>query len=174
MSDKPNSAEFVGRVAAIIIVLSLVGGGWNAVDKYLQRKTSHDKLTTVRYHGEWLLSECNSMNLHEEGRQRELLCIGGSFIDSSSMDFVKICNVSFSGDLIHCWLCHVIHDTATFSCDAKPVEPPPTEERQLTHDEVEAFRKRNECEQRFDDNKIYEIGGMSVMAACKQNPERKP
>lgn len=52
--------------------------------------------------------------------------------------------------------------------------PKLAEERQLTHDEVEAFRKRNECEQRFDDKKIYEIDGMSVMAACKQNPERRP
>ena len=47
-------------------------------------------------------------------------------------------------------------------------------ERQLTHDEVESLRKRNECEQRFYDNKIYEVDGMSVMAACKQNPERRP
>ena len=52
--------------------------------------------------------------------------------------------------------------------------PKLAEEHQLTPDEVEAFRKRNECEQRFDDNKIYEIDGMSVMAACKQNPERRP
>ena len=49
-----------------------------------------------------------------------------------------------------------------------------TGERQLTHDEVENFRKRNECEQRFYDNKIYEIDGISVMAACKQNPQRRP
>lgn len=47
-------------------------------------------------------------------------------------------------------------------------------ERQLTKDEVESLRKRNECEQRFYDKKIYEIDGMSVMAACKQNPERRP
>lgn len=47
-------------------------------------------------------------------------------------------------------------------------------ERQLTHDEVEALRKRNECEQRFYDRNIYQIVGMSVMAACKQNSERRP
>lgn len=38
--------------------------------------------------------------------------------------------------------------------------PELAEERQLTHDEVEALRKRNECEQRFYDNKIYEVDGM--------------
>jgi len=47
-------------------------------------------------------------------------------------------------------------------------------ERQLTKDEVESLRRRNECEQRFYDNKIYEVDGRSVMAACKQNPERRP
>jgi hypothetical protein len=52
--------------------------------------------------------------------------------------------------------------------------PKLAEERQLTKDEVEGLRKRNECEQRFYDNKIYEVDGRSVMAACKQNPERRP
>lgn len=82
------------------------------------------------------------MNLLEEGWERELVCIG-SFTDSSSMDFIKICNIRF-----HCWLCHRINDTATFSCDTKPVEPRPTEERQrqLNPDEVESLRKRNECD----------------------------
>ena len=47
-------------------------------------------------------------------------------------------------------------------------------ERQLTKDEVESLRKRNDCEQGFYDNKIYEVDGRSVMAACKQNPERRP
>ncbi len=52
--------------------------------------------------------------------------------------------------------------------------PKLAEERQLTKDEVESLRKRNECEQRFYDNKIYEVDGMSIVAACKQNPERRP
>ena len=52
--------------------------------------------------------------------------------------------------------------------------PKLAEERQLTKDEVESLRKRNECEQRFYDNKIYEVDGMSLVAACKQNPERRP
>lgn len=47
-------------------------------------------------------------------------------------------------------------------------------ERQLTDEEVESLRKRNECEQRFYDNKIYEVDGMSIVAACQQNPERRP
>ena len=47
-------------------------------------------------------------------------------------------------------------------------------ERQLTKDEVESLRKRNECEQRFYDNKIYEVDGMPIAAACKQNPETRP
>jgi hypothetical protein len=47
-------------------------------------------------------------------------------------------------------------------------------ERKLTKEEVESLRKRNECEQRLYDNKIYAVDGMSIVAACKQNPERKP
>lgn len=168
-SDARNSAsEARARIIGILLMLIFASGGGTAVWKYLRHNISHDMLAS--YHGVWLLSECDPMNLLEEGWERELVCIG-SFTDSSSMDFIKICNVSF-----HCWLCHRINDTATFSCDTKPVEPRPTEERQrqLNPDEVESLRKRNECEQRFYDNKIYEIHGMSVMAACKQNPERRP
>jgi hypothetical protein len=48
------------------------------------------------------------------------------------------------------------------------------EQRQLSRDEIDSLRKRNECENRFTDRKIYEVGGISVGAACKQNPDRMP
>jgi hypothetical protein len=50
----------------------------------------------------------------------------------------------------------------------------PPRERQLSDDEINSLRKRNECENRFTDRKIYEVDGVSIGVACKQNPDRKP
>jgi hypothetical protein len=190
---KPNSgSEVVGRIISFALIAAFVSfGGWTAVRKYLQREISHEKLTTVRYHGEWSLGEyreCNSMNLREEDTKPELDCIGSSMTVSE-----KVFDVSFSGDptyddekpngAVHYWLCRRNSTDPTFSCGANPnkpqaseeqVTPKPAEERQLTPDEIEYFRKRNECEDRFYGRKIYEVDGMSIGAACKQNPDRKP
>jgi hypothetical protein len=107
------------------------------------------------------------------------------------MDREKVFKISFSGDVtyddekpdgaVHYWLCRRNDTEPTFSCGAKeipPSEPQATEKqpepRQLTSDELEYFRKRNECEERFHNKKIYEVDGMSIGAACKQSPDRKP
>ena len=45
---------------------------------------------------------------------------------------------------------------------------------ELPSDYVESLRKRNACEQRFYDKKISSVDGVSVMEACKKNPDRKP
>jgi len=120
-------------------------------------------------------------------------CVG-----SSPMDTQKVFNVNFSGDLtydeekpegaVHFWLCRRDDADASFSCGArqnpsaesqtpsnadqtaKPAAQPA--ERQLTDSELENLRKRNECEQRFYDKKIYEVDGMSIGPACKQNSDR--
>ena len=47
-------------------------------------------------------------------------------------------------------------------------------EPELPHDYIESLRKRNVCEQRFYDKKIFSVHGMSVMEACKENPDRQP
>jgi hypothetical protein len=190
---KPVADAFV-RILSIALTLAFISGGGTAVWKYIQRqmrRISHEKLTTMHYQGEWSVGEyreCDSVNLPEERNKPELDCIGGSSAFSE-----KVFNVSFSGgltyddekptDAIHNWLCRRNSaDDPTYSCGAKetPKEqtaPKPAEERQerqLTSDEIENLRQRNECEERFYNRKIYEIGGVSVMAACKQNPNRKP
>ncbi len=50
----------------------------------------------------------------------------------------------------------------------------PPSQRELTPAEIDGLRKRNECENRFTDKKVYEVDGMSVGAACKQDPDRRP
>ncbi len=194
-TGKPDPVPEVVRIVSYVLILAFVSfGGWTALRKYLQRNISHEKLATMRYDGEWSLGEyreCNSLNLFEEDSKPELNCIG-----SSSMSRAKVFNVGFSGDLtydaekpdseIHYWVCRRNSADPAFSCSAKEnspskpqahkeqVSPEPAEERQLSSDEVEYFRKRNECEEGFYRVKIYEVDGMSIGAACKQNPSRKP
>ena len=50
------------------------------------------------------------------------------------------------------------------------VEPEP----KLPPEYIESLRKRDICEQRLYDKKIFSVHGMSVMEACKENPDRKP
>lgn len=196
-SSKPNdSASGVVRILAILLAVVLVQlGGWSAFKRYIRHRISHEKLAAVRYHGEWSLGEyreCNSMNMRDEDKRPELDCVG-----SLPMDTEKVFKVNFSGDLtfdeerpegaVHFWLCRRNDADASFSCGVR--ENPssesqtpsnedrttkPAEERQLTDSELENLRKRNECEQRFYDKKIYEVDGMSIGAACKQNPNRLP
>lgn len=164
-------------------VVFIQGGGWS----YLTHWISHEKLAAMHYRGEWSLGEyrdCTSMNLKEEDNKPQLDCLG-----PASSEEGKVFKVSFSGDLtydeekpetyVHFWLCQRNDAAASFSCSAK--ENPSAEagtakptERQLTESELENLRKRNECEQRFYDRKIYEVDGMSIGPACKQDPDRRP
>ncbi len=191
-SNKPNDpTSAVVRILAIVLAVVFVqAGGGSAFLRYIRHRISHEKLAAVRYHGEWSLGEyreCNSTNLRIA--RPELDCVG-----SSPMDTEKIFSVNFSGDLtydeekpegaVHYWLCRRNDADPSFSCGAREnpssdSQTPSTEgqtakpvERQLTESELENLRKRNECEQRFYDKRIYEVDGMSVFLACKQNPDR--
>jgi hypothetical protein len=195
-SNKPiDPTSGIVRILAIVLAMVFVGsGGGSAFLRYIRHRISHERLAVMRYHGEWSFGEyreCNSVNLREETGKPELDCVG-----SSPMDTGKVFNVNFSGDLtydeerpegvVHYWLCRRDNADASFSCGAR--ENPSTEsqtpsgadqtakpvERELTGPELENLRKRNECEQRFYGKKVYEVDGMSIGPACKQNPDRLP
>jgi hypothetical protein len=62
----------------------------------------------------------------------------------------------------------------TKSCPGQTTSHPEGGPRELNDTEIDNLRKRNECEARFWNKKIAEVDGMSVGAACKQNPDRMP
>jgi hypothetical protein len=184
----------IGAVIVVVFLSFRSFDGWSAVRNYLRRGITHEKLTKVYYHGEWVFGEyrdCHSMNLREEDKEPELYCDA-----VLSTETGKIFNVKFSGDLtydeekslgsVHFWLCRRDEADPSFSCGARrnptsksqiPTSKDQTEKpagRQLTDSEIENLRERNECEQRFYDKKIYEVNGMSIGEACKQYPARLP
>src|SRR5260370_26762103 len=92
-------AGIISTLAMVAVLIFIGGGGWSAIQRYIQRQTSHEQLAGMHYHGEWSLGEyreCNSMNLREEDKKPELDCVG-----SSPMDTEKVFNVNFSGDLTY-------------------------------------------------------------------------
>jgi hypothetical protein len=87
----------------------------------------------------------------------------------------------------------VVGDAAEESCPAgvqepypdssqQRAEPPPgwsngetpIQGRQLSKEEIEYYRKRNECEFRFMDKGIYDVDGKPIGEVCKESPDRKP
>jgi hypothetical protein len=118
----------------------------------------------------------------------EIACSGASPLDNP-----KIFNIEFKGGptydstiadgTVFRWLCRRTNGDASFSCvkqplqvekQPEPVPPPPPLKRELGKDDVDYYRKRNECEQRFYDKRMYLVNGMSIGEACKQNPYLKP
>ena len=167
---------------ALVIAIFLFGGG-AAGWKFLIRKPSHEKLTNIHYHGDWILEEyriCNSINLKEENKEPELYCG-----DASPMDPGRVFNVNFSSELTydeykkegtpHYWQCRRNSADPAFSCTGKAQESQAQPQPQpLSPEAIEYFRKRNECESRFNKKGIYEIDGIGVTAACKEDPDRVP
>ena len=131
-TGKPDSGnELLARIVVVLVVAFIWLGGWGALRKYLRREVSHEKLTTLRYHGDWSIGEyreCNSINLREEDSQPELDCIGSSPIDRE-----KVFKISFSGDVtyddekpndaLHYWMCRRNDAEPSFSCGAKKIPP---------------------------------------------------
>jgi hypothetical protein len=122
----------------------------------------------------------------------EIACSG-----ASPLDIPRIFNVEFKGGptydstiadgTVFTWLCRRTNQDVSFSCVKQPTQPekqpepvpPPTSltsplKRELSEDDIQNLRKRNECEQRFYDKKMYQVNGVSIGEACKQNSELKP
>jgi hypothetical protein len=144
------------------------------IGRMIQRHTTTEKLATLRYHGEWSYGEyreCASVNVPEQDKQPELECAPAPTVE-------KIFKVGFNGELTYddegqkgavlYWLCRRNESEPSFSCSAKanPVTPTTTSDDYL--------EKRKNCENRFINKKIYEVDGMDVIQACKQNPDRVP
>jgi len=142
--DQPNENDrggnfVVGLVTAIVVVFLIGMGGFEGIGRFIERHTSHEKLATVRYRGEWILGEyreCESVNLKTEDKQPELDCAGVVVPNTG-----KVFNVSFSGDLTydseraesvaHRWLCRRNDGDPSFSCSARETpEQKQAEEKQ--------------------------------------------
>ena len=127
MTKKSDENPDLILVAGVIMTfIFFATGGFSGIEKFVERRLSHEKLTTVRYRGEWSFGEyreCESVNLKTEDKEPELACTGAL----SGGD--KVFKVSFSGDLtydsdepdsaIHRWLCRRNDGDPSFSCTAK-------------------------------------------------------
>lgn len=132
MTAKPDAKAGSERdprifIAGALAVLVFMAVGFSDVEKVYERHTTHEKLTVMRYHGEWSFGEyreCTSNNFKAEDKQPELDCTGFS---ASGTD--KVFKVSFSGDLtydiekpesvVHHWMCRRNNGDPTYSCEAK-------------------------------------------------------
>jgi hypothetical protein len=195
--DKPSksdNSDVSHKLAAVVVVIFLSFGGWDMIRDYLRSKKSSEKLATLTYHGEWSVGEyreCDSMNLRHMEKP-EVACSGASPLDNP-----RIFNIEFKGGptydsriadgTVFTWLCRRTNGDVSFSCAKQPIHaekqpesvssPPPITsplKSELSKDDVSYFRRRNECEQRFYDKKMYQVNGVSIGEACKQNPELKP
>jgi hypothetical protein len=197
MGDKANKQTsdawnpLMGLVGGVVALTFMGLGGCAGLEKLYDQHTSHEKLSSLRYHGEWTngeYRECSSTNVKEEDKEPVMECEGAAFSDQ-----YKVFQVEFSGGLTYdnevpkgqplLWTCRRTGGDSTFSCHMKP-EPTsqrsreggttPLAEGTLSESEVENLRKRNACEQRFYDKKIADVDGMSPGAACKRDPDRQP
>ena len=180
MSNKhERSPLLTGLAAGISIAVLMAAGLWSSFGKFIDRHTSHEKFSLMKYDKDWSLGEyreCVSPNLKEQDEKPALDCMKG--LDSGTDKMFK---VSFTGNLtydkdrpektVHLWLCRRNDGDPSFSCSAKVWNPEPSS---TEPQDMDNLRKRNECEQRFTDRKIFEVDGMSIVAACKQNPDRLP
>ena len=145
----------------------------------------HDKLAMVSS-GSWESGEYKECQSNISKEDEPFLDCGG-YVGSAQPRRFK---VTFHGpiDKDGLWDCRKnSDDDLKFSCWQKAQDKPttegraqstpaqtPVEGRQLTAEEIEYYRKRNECEFRFMDKGIYQVKGEAVGAACKENPNLRP
>jgi hypothetical protein len=191
--DKSDNSDVTHKLAAVVVVIFLSFGGWDMIRNYFRSTQSSEKLASLGYHGEWSVGEyrdCDSMNLRHMEKP-EVACSGASPLDNQ-----KIFNIEFKGGstydstiadgTVFTWLCRRTNSEVSFSCvkqpmqaekQPEPVPPPPITsplKSELSKDDVDYFRRRNECEQRFYNKKTYLVNGVSIGEACKQNPDVEP
>ena len=191
-TTRPDHSRVVSKAVATIVVVLLFLGGLDALRHYIRSKQSSKKVAILMYPGEWLVGEyreCESENLrHME--TPEIAC------PASSLDNQHVVNIEFKGGptydptiadgTVFTWMCRRTNQDVSFSCAIQPMRAekqpksvaslPPliTLKRELSKGDVQYYRKRNDCEQRLYDKKIYQVNGLSNGAACKQNPDLKP
>jgi len=188
-AENRKGSSPAGIIGVIAVVIFTVMGGFEGIDRIIQFHTSHEKLTTMRYRGEWSSGEyreCQSINLKAEDKQPELDCAG--FVPPSTE---KVFKVSFSGDLTydserkesvtHHWLCRRIDEDASFSCSGKetPEEKQAAEQQQaeptpVINDEglPEPIKS---CISRFSNpysGAEYKTYHDDLKADCERNPQR--
>lgn len=186
MSEKESSSSWIGGLIGIIVMLVLMDSElfpriWNYINREYMH---HDMLTKVQHNGSWSVGEYQvrmSTNIKVE-EEPELNC--------GSEGSEKLFMVRFRGGipydakkspgtLIH-WRCRK-NDSAdiVFSCSVLPslYYPPRTEfapQGELTPEEMEILRRRNECEKRFSDKNVLEVDGQTIVRVCQLNPDRQP
>jgi len=124
-SDENPARNLVPGVIGLVIFMAV---SFSGIEKFVERRLSHEKLTTVRYRSEWSFGEyreCVSSNSKTEEKEPGLDCLG-SWLES---DTNKVFKVDFSGDLtyddekpesaVHHWLCRRNDGDPSFSCAAK-------------------------------------------------------
>jgi hypothetical protein len=193
-ASKPDHSRVVSKAVATIVAVLLLLGSLDALCHYIRSKQSSKKLATLSYLGEWSVGEyreCESMNLrHMENP--EIACSGAPPLENPSTLYMEFkggptYDSTIADGTVFTWLCRRTNHDVSFSCVKQPIQaqrqpehgPPPPKltsplKRELGKDDMEYLRKRNECEQRFYDKKLYQVNGASIGAACKQNPDLKP
>jgi hypothetical protein len=182
--------SITGGIVGLAVAAFFLSNGPSMVRKYIDRVEDHDKLTKIHHQGSWSLGEyqdCGSVNMEKEDTDPELICGDASWLDPGKTFMVRFSgNLTYDKDkkdgLVLSWRCRNDGNAGvTFSCFAKQEKETKTgsstesqSNRELTPGEIDDLRKRNECENRFTDKKVYEVDGMSLGAACKQNPDRRP
>lgn len=196
MADQKNtdtSAELAGLACLAVLggLIYLCFMGWQAMQKY--GWTSHDVLISVQYHN-WVVGEYkNCTTLNTPTPNENLLDCS----DAQGRD-IRVFRVLFYGGtydkekpktFVHNWKCRKREDSPAFVCslpetpasvqspESTPEAQPqstPQPERPLPDEYIENLRQRDACERRFYDKKISEVDGMSIGAACNENPDRKP
>ena len=146
----------------------------------------HDAMTTVFMH-DWVNGEykqCVSIN-----ETQPFLVCGESKGDGKLFKvrfYGRTHNPKLSPEAELHWTCKRSYgDDPMFVCERQPsnesTEAQPSAQTPSTplpdhvgDQDMDDLRKRNACEARFTDKGIYDVDGMSPIAACKQNPNRVP
>lgn len=194
MPEREDSATQIVRMVGFALVIVLVSsGGWTLIKNYLRHQIPHEQLTMLNYRGDWAeqeYRECQSINL-KSSTEPNLYC--GDLLDRAKMFNVRFNDLVYDDskpeETTFLWRCRRTSSDPAFSCELQRVlenrpsdtarpktqpQPQPEPEHQLSDEELEYLRQRNACEQRFSDKGIFEVDGMTVGAACKKNPNRKP